>query len=93
MRLVETSPIPLSPSAFAVGELRKTDPRSGGIVAALENAGMLQHSVVGFSSDNGGPLDHANNWPRRGGKHTFYEGVRRNWIGRHGGIGQQRMGR
>ena len=35
---------------------------------------MLGRSVVAFSSDNGGPLDHANNWPRRGGKHTMYEG-------------------
>ena len=24
--------------------------------------------------DNGGPLDHANNYPHRGGKHGFYEG-------------------
>jgi hypothetical protein len=22
----------------------------------------------------GGPLDHANNWPFRGGKHTYWEG-------------------
>ena len=35
---------------------------------------MLDNVVIGFSSDNGGPLDHANNAPFRGGKHTFWEG-------------------
>ena len=37
-------------------------------------AGLLPNTLISFSSDNGGPLDHANNWPRRGGKHGFYEG-------------------
>ena len=36
--------------------------------------GMLANTVIGYSSDNGGPLDHANNAPFRGGKHTFWEG-------------------
>merc|ERR1719247_3606878 len=35
---------------------------------------MMENVVVGFSSDNGGPLDHANNAPFRGGKHTLWEG-------------------
>lgn len=39
----------------------------------LKSKGMLENIVIGFSSDNGGPLDHANNAPFRGGKHTLWE--------------------
>ena len=30
--------------------------------------------LVIFSSDNGGPADHANNWPLRGSKGSDFEG-------------------
>ena len=50
------------------------DEQVGRVVDALNTTGMLAHSLIGFSSDNGGPLNHANNWPRRGGKHTMFEG-------------------
>ena len=50
------------------------DVQVGRVVDALNATGMLSNAVVSLSSDNGGPLDHANNWPHRGGKHTVYEG-------------------
>ena len=50
------------------------DVQVGRVVDALNVTGMLSNAVVSLSSDNGGPLDHANNWPHRGGKHTVYEG-------------------
>lgn len=55
-------------------QIATLDVQVGRVVDALNATGMLRRSVVAFSSDNGGPLDHANNWPRRGGKHTMYEG-------------------
>lgn len=55
-------------------QISTMDEQIGRVVEALNKTGMLSNSVIGLSSDNGGPLDHANNYPRRGGKHTFYEG-------------------
>ena len=46
----------------------------GAVVAALKARGMWQDTLVLFTSDNGGPLNHATNFPLRGGKHTFYDG-------------------
>ena len=53
------------------------DTQVGRVCAALKGKGMMENIVVGFSSDNGGPLDHANNAPFRGGKHTLWEVSRR----------------
>eukprot|EP00947_MAST-08B_sp_MAST-8B-sp1_P000578 g578.t1 len=55
-------------------QIATMDESIGRILDALDRNGMLDDTVVGMSSDNGGPLDHANNWPLRGGKHTYYEG-------------------
>jgi arylsulfatase A-like enzyme len=44
------------------------------VTAALKLAGMYQHSVMILISDNGGPLDHSNNFPYRGGKASLWEG-------------------
>ena len=49
------------------------DTQIGRVLAMLKSKGMLENIVIGFSSDNGGPLDHANNAPFRGGKHTLWE--------------------
>ena len=49
------------------------DTQIGRVLAALKGKKMLENIVIGFSSDNGGPLDHANNAPFRGGKHTLWE--------------------
>lgn len=59
--------------------LTKLDQSVGKIVQTLEEASMLQDSIVIFSSDNGGPaegfnLNAASNWPLRGVKNTLWEG-------------------
>ncbi|KAL3231920.1 hypothetical protein MRX96_023182 [Rhipicephalus microplus] len=58
------------------------DESVGAVVQALEEASMLENTVVVFSSDNGGaPLGlHASrgcNWPLRGSKGTLWEGASR----------------
>lgn len=44
------------------------DAQVGRVIDALNRTEMLPNTIIGFSSDNGGPLDHANNFPFRGGK-------------------------
>jgi arylsulfatase A-like enzyme len=47
----------------------------GRVLAALEEAGLAQNTVVVFTADNGGSLPHAqNNDPWRGGKQDHYDG-------------------
>jgi arylsulfatase B len=46
----------------------------GQVVAALTRTSMLNDTVIIFTTDNGGPLEHSYNFPLRGGKHTFWEG-------------------
>ena len=43
-------------------------------MAALKDGGLWENTLVIFSSDNGGPADHANNWPLRGSKGSDFEG-------------------
>ncbi len=51
------------------------DEQIGRIVAALEKAGMLENTLIIFSSDNGGPLGQgATNGRLRSGKGSLYEG-------------------
>ena len=35
---------------------------------------MYDNTLIVVVSDNGGPLDHATNYPLKGSKHTFWEG-------------------
>ena len=44
------------------------------VTNALKRTGMWDDTLIIFTSDNGGPLDHTTNYPLRGGKHTFWEG-------------------
>lgn len=51
------------------------DEQIGRIIAALEKAGMLENTLIIFSSDNGGPIAlGATNGILRGGKGSLYEG-------------------
>jgi arylsulfatase A-like enzyme len=57
--------------------LAQTDALVGGIVAALADAGVADHTVIVFASDNGpvvGPSMRAHAWPFRGGKGDVWEG-------------------
>ncbi|BES94699.1 arylsulfatase b [Nesidiocoris tenuis] len=61
------------------GLLHRLDWSVGEVVAALEKRGMLENSIIVFSTDNGGPaegfnLNAASNWPLRGVKNTPWEG-------------------
>nr|CAD7266796.1 unnamed protein product [Timema shepardi] len=61
------------------GVLHKLDESVGKVVAALQNRGLLQNSIVVFTTDNGGPaagfnINAASNWPLRGVKNTLWEG-------------------
>jgi arylsulfatase A-like enzyme len=47
----------------------------GRVLAALEESGLADNTVVVFTADNGGSLPHAqNNGPWRGGKQDHYDG-------------------
>lgn len=61
--------------------IRALDDAFGQTVQALDEANMLQNSVILFSSDNGGPSIEdetygtgASNWPLRGQKFSMWEG-------------------
>jgi len=63
------------------------DDQIGRIVAALDKRGLINNTLIAFSSDNGGPLQSgATNGSLRAGKGTLYEGGVRvnafaNWPG------------
>lgn len=51
------------------------DEQIGRVIAALEKQGMLENTIIIFSSDNGGPLNlGATNGTLRGGKGGLYQG-------------------
>jgi arylsulfatase A-like enzyme len=58
------------PVCFA-GVLHKLDESVGKVLQALQDARILQNSIVVFTTDNGGPaagfnINAASNWPLRG---------------------------
>ena len=48
----------------------------GNVITALESSGMIDNTILVFSSDNGGQptVGGANNYPLRGGKGGYWEG-------------------
>jgi len=55
------------------------DDAIGNVTAALKAAGMLEDTLIVFTSDNGGPENgdegtESNNFPLRGGKNTLWQG-------------------
>ncbi len=46
----------------------------GRVVDKLKDKGMYDNTLVVFTSDNGGPLPGANNYPLKGGKFSNWEG-------------------
>jgi arylsulfatase A-like enzyme len=71
------------------GMVAAMDEAIGQVVAALEETGIRQETLIVFSSDNGGPSPGTitDNGPLRAGKGTIYEGGVRvcalaNWPGR-----------
>jgi membrane-anchored protein YejM (alkaline phosphatase superfamily) len=63
-------------SGWFTGVLHKLDESVGKVVQALQDAGILQDSILVFTTDNGGPaagfnINAASNWPLRGV--SYYE--------------------
>ena len=58
------------------GMLTKLDESVGRVAAALQESGLLQNSIIVFTTDNGGPAasfdyNAASNWPLRGVSSEF----------------------
>lgn len=60
----------------------------GNITNALRAKGVTfwDNTLIVFTSDNGGPLEHSTNFPLRGGKHSFWDGGVRVLAGLGGGL-------
>ena len=53
---------------MCLGMIAAVDESIGKVTQALQAHGLWSKTLIIFSSDNGGPADHANNWPLRGSK-------------------------
>jgi len=63
-----------NPRRLCNGMMSAVDDAIGKVVAGLKTANLYNDTLIIFSSDNGGPADHANNWPLRGTKGSDFEG-------------------
>ena len=77
----------MSCSSFCVGMLTKLDESVGRVTAALQESGLLQNSIIVFTTDNGGPaasfdFNAASNWPLRGVSHNAGWGESQRGVGR-----------
>jgi arylsulfatase B len=85
--------INVSDRALYAAKANHVDTMVGDVLAALRAAGLLENSLIILTSDNGGPLQNANNWPLKGGKWSNWEGgVRLNALVSGGLIPAERRG-
>ncbi|XP_064623534.1 arylsulfatase B-like [Lineus longissimus] len=76
------------------GMVSALDEAIGNITHALALKGMLDDTVIVFTTDNGGrTLYGGNNWPLRGQKYTLWEGGTRGAAFVSGGIFKKTIGR
>lgn len=57
-----------------LAQISAVDEGIANITDALKAKGMWDNTLLVFSSDNGGPADHENNFPLRGSKGSDFEG-------------------
>eukprot|EP00040_Diaphanoeca_grandis_P044585 m.12819 g.12819 ORF g.12819 m.12819 type:complete len:654 (+) comp9463_c0_seq1:180-2141(+) len=62
------------PRKMCLGMITAVDESIGHAVALLKARNMYNNTLIVFTSDNGGPADHANNFPYRGSKGSDFEG-------------------
>ncbi|XP_046575330.1 arylsulfatase I-like [Haliotis rubra] len=67
------------PRRMFAGMVSALDEAVGNVTATLQQTGMMNNTIIVFTTDNGGPtngFDHnaASNWPLRGCKATVWEG-------------------
>ncbi|KAK6188808.1 hypothetical protein SNE40_004909 [Patella caerulea] len=74
------------------GMVTAMDEGIGNITRALQDKGMLDDTIILFTTDNGAELlKYGNNFPLRGGKHTLWEGGTRG-VAFMAGAGLQHTG-
>lgn len=57
------------------GMMQALDEGVGSIIASLESKGVLENTIIIFTTDNGGQTaEGSSNWPLRGNKATVFEG-------------------
>ena len=59
---------------YRAGALTAMDAGVGKVVDALKAAGLYDNSVIVFTTDNGGAVEKASNYPLRDRKESLYEG-------------------
>lgn len=59
---------------YGLAQISAVDEGIANITAALKAKAIWNNTLLIFSSDNGGPADHENNFPLRGSKASVFEG-------------------
>lgn len=72
--LYDPEKVDYPPRLLCLAMISAVDESIGKITRALSSRSLWQNTLLIFSSDNGGPADHANNWPLRGSKGSDFEG-------------------
>ncbi len=56
------------------GMIESMDENIGRLLTALESKGLMENTLIIFTSDNGGVYKTSKQWPLRSGKGSYYEG-------------------